>query len=507
MRCPSRLVLAVVLVGCGGDDGSLETLDGGTVDDGAATGTSTAEGGTTAGSVDGGSEAGSGASVTVGDSGDTGDTGGGGDDEPLPEEFAFCQGAPGGAVVDAGPADYRDAALAMQPGDTVRLAAGMYVDGLDVTDMNGSADACFVIEAADPANPPIFIGNSSRNTLSVRDSSYVVLRGMEVDGAGELGDGLKAEGDAMFAHHIVVEGLYIHDVASDMQIVGINTKCTTWNWVIRGNRIERVGTGMYLGGSAGDTPFIGGLIEDNVVLDTIGYNIQIKHQLDRPALVGVPEQATTVIRNNVWSKQNGASGGADARPNFLLGHFPATGPGADDLYVVYGNFFHDNPVEALVQMEGNVALFANVLVNPNGPAIRVQPHNDVPKRIDVFANTVVASGTGIGITGGDPGFTQRAVGNAVFAASFDGGEQIDNTFLPMADAATMLVDPLAPVGAGLDLHPLDGALAEGYDAAMVPDVLRADRDFDRRVNGGTHRGAYAGPADVGAWVLAREPKP
>jgi hypothetical protein len=277
--------------------------------------------------------------------------------------------------------------------------------------------------------------------------------------------------------------------------------------VIRGNRIERVGTGMYLGGSAGDVPFVGGLIEDNVVLDTIGYNIQIKHQIDRPALEGIPEQATTIVRNNVWSKQNGAAGGADARPNFLLGHFPPSGPGADDQYLVYGNLFHDNPVEALLQAEGSVAIYANVLVNPNGPAIHIQPHNDVPKRIDIFANTVVASGTGIRITGGDPAFTQRAIGNAVFAASFEGGEPIDNTFLPMADAPMHLVDPLAPIGRGLDVHPLPGALAEGFDTALVPDVLRADRDFDRRVHDGGIRGAYAGPADAGAWMLAREPKP
>lgn len=500
-----------IVLACGGapaaDDDTSETGAGDPTSATDPSGVTTTTASTSADDDGPTSAATDGSADGTGESTDTGD--GGGSDEPLPEEFAFCTRPGAGAVVEAGPTDYRDAVAAMQPGDTVRLAAGMYADGLDVTDKNGTADACFVIEAADPADPPIFLGTDGRNVLSLRDSSFVVLRGLEVDGSnGAEGDGLKAEGTAANTHHIVVEGLYIHDITVyGNQSVGINTKCTSWNWVIRGNRIERVGTGLYLGGSGGDTPFIGGLLEDNVVLDSLGYNIEIKHQLDRPAMDGIPEQATTILRNNVFSKQNDAAGGDDARPNLLLGHFPPTGPGADDQYLVYGNVFHDNPVEALLQAEGNVAIYANVFVNPNGPALRIQPHNDVPKRIDIFANTVVASDTGITVNGGDPAYEQRVVGNAVFATALDGGMQIDNTFAPMADAATALVDPLGPIGAGLDLHPLPGALAEGFDTTAIPDVLRADRDFDRRVHDGSTRGAYAGPADPGAWAIAREPKP
>ena len=34
------------------------------------------------------------------------------------------------------------------------------------------------------------------------------------------------------------------------------------------------------------------------------------------------------------------------------GAFPSNGHGASDVYEVYGNFFHQNPVEALLQATG-----------------------------------------------------------------------------------------------------------------------------------------------------------
>ena len=74
----------------------------------------------------------------------------------------------------------------------------------------------------------------------------------------------------------------------------------------------------------------------------------------------------------------------------LVGHFPREGRGAEDNYAVYGNFFYQNRHEALFQGEGNVALYANVFVNEHGDGVRIQPHNDVPRRIVIAFNTVLA---------------------------------------------------------------------------------------------------------------------
>lgn len=443
--------------------------------------------------------------TTTADS-ETGDTGGV-EPDPVPAEFTDCDAGPSGRDIAVDPGTYEGLVAGMQPGDRMLFAAGVYTGGLDIVGMNGAPGACFFFEGPGEGPRAVFVGSSSRNTVSIRDSSYVVVRGLELDGQGQLGDGVKAEGDAAYAHHVVLEDLHIHDHDGDLQIVGINTKCPTWRWVIRGCTIERVGTGIYLGNSNGDKPFVGGLVERNVVLDTLGYNMQIKHQDDRPALDGLPAQATTIIRHNVLSKQNGGLGGGDARPNLLLGHFPPAGPGADDQYLVYGNFFHDNPTEALFQGEGHVALYNNVFVAPSGPAIRIQPQNDVPKRIAIFFNSVHASGGGIRVAGGDPGYAQIVVGNAVVAdPPLDGGTQADNA-ASLPGEADVFVDPAAPVGAGLDLHPLPGALAADVDTTMLAGYLRWDHDFDGRPRDGGFVGAYAGPADAGAWALARARKP
>ena len=48
--------------------------------------------------------------------------------------------------------------------------------------------------------------------------------------------------------------------------------------------------------------------EHNLIVDTLGYNLQIKHQLPRPALPGMPsEKSVTIIRHNVFSKAHGAA--------------------------------------------------------------------------------------------------------------------------------------------------------------------------------------------------------
>ena len=73
--------------------------------------------------------------------------------------------------------------------------------------------------------------------------------------------------------------------------------------MIRRNTIIAAGTAIYLGDSDGTAPFIAGLIEDNGVLDPIGYGMQIKHQIERPALAGMSEaDQVTIIRNNVFEK-------------------------------------------------------------------------------------------------------------------------------------------------------------------------------------------------------------
>ena len=187
----------------------------------------------------------------------------------------------------------------------------------------------------------------------------------------------------------------------------------------------------------------------------MGYNLQIKHQRPRPDIPGMPvARSTTIIRHNVFAKAEGGTT-ESARPNVLVGHFPLEGPGAEDDYAVYGNFFYQNRHEALFQGEGNVALYSNLFVNEHGDAIRIQPHNDIPRRILIAYNTVVAAGTGISVLQkeGAPQFRQLVTANAVFAGTaLAGGAQRDNVAAPLSEAGTFLSRPFAPLGQ-LDLFP------------------------------------------------------
>jgi hypothetical protein len=49
-----------------------------------------------------------------------------------------------------------------------------------------------------------------------------------------------------------------------------------------------------------------------------------------------------IIRNNVFSKAESSTKDRSARTNVLVGHFPLGGVGADDMYLIYGNFFYQH---------------------------------------------------------------------------------------------------------------------------------------------------------------------
>ena len=81
------------------------------------------------------------------------------------------------------------------------------------------------------------------------------MRNLELDGRNLPVDAVKAEGHSHYADFVTLEHLYHSRPCATQQNVGISTKCPALGWVIRDNRIERVGTGMYLGDSDGSDAF------------------------------------------------------------------------------------------------------------------------------------------------------------------------------------------------------------------------------------------------------------
>jgi hypothetical protein len=384
------------------------------------------------------------------------------------------------ADIPAGPDDYLGRLAHLLPGDRLLLRPGDYRRGLPVHHLAGEPGLPIVIEGRPGTR---FLADDDFNTVSLVDAAYIVIRGLELDGHGLSVDAVKAEGHSHYANFITLENLYIHDHAASQQNVGISSKCPAFGWVVRGNHIERVGTGMYFGNSDGSDPFVAGLIEGNRVSDSIGYNLQIKHQQPRP--LDMPEPAIrhdTVIRDNFFSKTT-VWQDHPPRPNVLAGHEPLDGPGSRDRVLVYGNLFWQNPSEALFQGEGNLAIYNNVFVNSLGDAVHIQPHNDVPRQVDIFHNTVLARGHGIRILhreGGTQTWPQRVMRNLVFASQpIAGGTAVDNLSGGVDAAARYLKKPFA------ELEHLDLAPRMALAGAVWPDalVIAAYPDSGKDVDG------------------------
>ncbi len=392
------------------------------------------------------------------------------------------------------PNTYRARLKDLKPGDHLHLVPGEYKDGLPIHFLHGTAQARITISGPKHEPYAVFVARPRHNTVSIINARHITIENLIIDGRNLPVDGVKCEGHADWAHHITLDGLQIYRHGYNQQIVGISTKCPAWNWVIRNNKIIGAGTGLYLGNSDGRAAFIAGLIEHNLVIDTGGYNLQIKHQQTRPIKSGMPTKAsTTTIRQNVFSKANGGSKEIMARPNVLVGHWPLDGVGIDDQYVIYGNLFYQNPNESLFQGEGNIALYNNLFVNNYGDAIRIQPHNDVPRHIDIFYNTVIASGKGISIINktDSPSYPQKVAGNAIFALdTFPQKLKTENLVFGFKEANQYLTQPFASIGK-MNLMPLPGKLkSPKIDTTQLHVYPAWNRDYNGQLRSGQKYGAY-----------------
>ena len=318
------------------------------------------------------------------------------------------------ALLRGNPETYGSVLRLLQPGDDLILESGLYRQGMPLHGLQGTQPRPITIRGPADGPPAVFIGRSGHNTISLSNTAHVHISNLTLDGRNLEVDAVKAEGrkDCLHVHHIILQNLLIVGHGADQQVVAISSKCPAWNWVIRRNVIVGAGTGLYLGNSDGSAPFVGGLIEQNIVIDTLGYNLQIKHQNERPAGIGMPTgRARTVIRHNLFTKAQNAAPGLHARPNILLGHFPRQGSGSEDIHEVTNNLFFCNPVESLMQAEGNLTITGNILVNPAGDAVSIQPHHDIPKHVRLDQNFVAASGRGVSITAASPSYPQSITHN------------------------------------------------------------------------------------------------
>lgn len=432
----------------------------------------------------------------------------------FPLLILFAAPIRGGEVKQATPENYRRLLGTLKAGDTLQLAAGVYDRGLPVSDCDGAPDAWITIQGPDRGVAEVR-QTQTANCVELRRCSYVAMKRLSILGDGPRGIpglfGVSAQGGLKNnVHHILIEDCIISGWNTSQQAVGISTKTPTWDWTIRRNIIRNCGTGLYLGNSNGADPFIRGVIEQNLVEDPIGYCMEIKYQKPRPERPGMPTGASrTIIRDNVFIKNDAPSPDGD-RVNLLVGGFPASGPGSEDMYEIHGNFFRHNPRESLLQASGRVSIHDNIFYDcPDHAAIALRDHDLPLRRAHVYNNTILNVAIGIRIA--NPAREGHAViGNVVFASkeSLSLHRSItsvhDNLTGGVDEASQHLTNPGA-----LDFHPLPGH-CEGppLNLSAVTSDTAFDIDFDRLPKGGHRfRGAYAGPASPGRRQLQSGSKP
>lgn len=420
-------------------------------------------------------------------------------------------------LIVATPSNYTTYLSSLSAGDTLLLTAGNYTNDLVLNGLNGTVSDPIVIMGA--GNSTVIQGRSCCNTVSIRQSSYLVIKNFKLDGLNKFVDAIKAEGTTgNWASHITIEYLTIEDYDADQQSVGISTKCPAWNWVIRKNVIRGAGTGMYLGNSDGRQPFVNGIIENNLIENTIGYNLQIKHQINgtRDLFPGTQVNAKTIIRHNVFTKDNSSSTGGAARPNLLVGAFPTTGWGTQDYYEIYSNFFYNNPVEALFQGTGKVTMYNNTFVNHFNPsgyrAVYFKPQNGIsPQEINVFHNTVWTANTsgGIRLYSPDNGYQQYCYANAVFSPLAITGflNVLDNVEDTYSNASNYVVSATMALNT-LNLYPKSGTLTGNLTpSTLFQNNSDWDKDFNHDTYDWTYRGAYSGCCTNNGWRLQLDTMP
>jgi len=131
----------------------------------------------------------------------------------------------------------------------------------------------------------------------------------------------------------------------------------------------------------------------------------------------------------------------------------------------------------------------------------------VPRDIDIFNNTIVAKTSGMTVRDVNSDFTQRVVGNAIFAgtplSAQAGVIQQSNVTESYESAKDYLLNPNGDPNTGeLNLYALEDKLQGPIiDMTAFQSFSNWDADFNGDSRTGVFRGAYAGEVQNDGWQL------
>lgn len=260
-------------------------------------------------------------------------------------------------------------ANALMPGDELVLGGGTYnITQLFAITVNGTEQAPIVIRAKDGEVPIITRPDANQNTINVVNSTYLILRGLEVLGGSH---GIRLNNSSF----ITVEGCHIHETAD----VGLSANVP--NSKFQGLRLMRnhihdtggTGEGMYLGCNSNGCQMWDSLIEGNHIHHTNAADVSQGDGIE------IKEGSyANVVRDNVIHDTN--------YPCIITYSTVGNGgPNVLERNVLWGCGDHG------IQSAANAVIRNNIILGAAADGIRNQPHQaGSPANLEIVHNTILA---------------------------------------------------------------------------------------------------------------------
>ena len=152
-------------------------------------------------------------------------------------------------VVVSTTTQFRAALGTATAGTVIALNPGIYSGGNYKANLTGTADQRIVVEAADPARPPIIRGGGEGLKLS--DARYVTLRNLIFE--GQSANGINIDDGASYStpsQHIRLEGIVVRNLQGTGNLDGVKLsgvqdfvldRVTVLNWGTGGSAVDMVG--------------------------------------------------------------------------------------------------------------------------------------------------------------------------------------------------------------------------------------------------------------------------
>jgi hypothetical protein len=275
---------------------------------------------------------------------------------------------------------FRAALAAAGPGTTIAIVPGVYAGGSYRQGLDGTAGAPIVIEAADPAHPPVFVGGY--NGLQLSNASHVTFRDLVFERAEQNGINIDDGGTSETpSHHIVMTRVVVRDLPGGNRD-GIKLSGVT-DFVVETSTVERWGDA----GSAID--MVGchrGVIRESVFRHTPG--IQVGNGIE--AKGGSTQIAITGNRFEDAAARAVQIGGITS-----LSLFRPQPPGtaeAREVVVERNVFVGGETAVAFVGSDGGVVRFNTIYLPTRWPLRILQEHTAaglVPSRRGAFTDNIV----------------------------------------------------------------------------------------------------------------------